>query len=733
MTTLYSPVPYFFDLSLKASLIMFQAASRRPHCSYSFLCALALLITQGAWKASDAAAALMTWASLGDGTYSNAANWFPAVAPGPNDFVLFEVGWDNPYAVRFPGKRSFEPPGEYFASHLRVRDSNLTFTGTAQSFVTTSTYAITSTVQSDVGRGVIIGLTAGDEAGLTLRHIGGSGAMLAKVDSMAATIGDGVGARGTLNVATGSFNVNGSEIGQRQMIVGNHGRGAVNLIGGFVNVTGFNGTTSLGRYADGIGEATVGNGSVWTNRNQLWVGENGVGKFTVSGGGDLVTSSNAGNSNIIGVFSGGSGEMTVTGSGSTWTTSNAIQVGNSGSGIMTIARAGLVEATTPVLNSVGSGGSGHGIVIIKDPGSAWIARGTLFIGGIGAGVVSVQNGGYLFSHSARVGGLNEGSGEVIVGGKGTQWDVVTGSLEIGFSESGFGDAPGTVTINPAGMVYVPHDVDLDANGTLRLNGGTLAAGSIGSRDTPSQQFEGTFDWISGRVHSNIIYGSVINQGGILSPGMLAGPGEVAGRTTIDGHYTQRAAATLEIELGGTTPESEHDFVYVEGSASIAGELKLSLINSFLPGNDQTFKILDSLNSVTGSFSNVQNGQRLTLLDGMSSFLVHYGPGSEFDPNQIVLSHFERNPIAADFDEDGDVDAADLASWKLYTGMATDAEHMHGDADGDRDVDGDDFLQWQRQFGLGVRPSASPVPEPTAGLLGAIAALGGVAAVRRRQR
>ncbi len=204
------------------------------------------------------------------------------------------------------------------------------------------------------------------------------------------------------------------------------------------------------------------------------------------------------------------------------------------------------------------------------------------------------------------------------------WDVLGGSLEIGYVESGFGVAPGTVTINTGGVVFVPLDVDLDSSGTLRLNGGTLATGSIGSRDLASQRFEGNFDWISGKLHANFIYGSVVNQGGVLSPGVLAGPGVVAGRTTIDGHDTQQAAAAIEIEIGGVTREGEYDFVYVEGAATFAGELQLSLINNFMPTADQSFTILDSLNSITGSFSNVLNGQRLTMPNGMDSFQVTTG-------------------------------------------------------------------------------------------------------------
>ncbi len=69
--------------------------------------------------------------------------------------------------------------------------------------------------------------------------------------------------------------------------------------------------------------------------------------------------------------------------------------------------------------------------------------------------------------------------------------------------------------------------------------------------------------------------------------------------------------------------------------------------------------------------------------------------------------------AGDFDEDGDVDAADLAKWKAGYGATGDATHLQGDADGDRDVDGADLLIWQRELGGGgpsVSTSAS-VPEP----------------------
>ncbi len=63
-------------------------------------------------------------------------------------------------------------------------------------------------------------------------------------------------------------------------------------------------------------------------------------------------------------------------------------------------------------------------------------------------------------------------------------------------------------------------------------------------------------------------------------------------------------------------------------------------------------------------------------------------------------------FAADFNNDGRVNADDLLFWKTAYG-ATAA----GDADGDNDSDGADFLIWQRQFGGAASAAAAPVPEP----------------------
>jgi hypothetical protein len=104
-----------------------------------------------------------------------------------------------------------------------------------------------------------------------------------------------------------------------------------------------------------------------------------------------------------------------------------------------------------------------------------------------------------------------------------------------------------------------------------------------------------------------------------------------------------------------------------------------------------------------------------------------------DPNDMVQETDETNNttrilvdltipdpvfLAADFDEDTDVDRFDLATWEANLG-STSASGMQGDTDDDMDVDGVDFLTWQRQYtGELVPPlsAAIAVPEPNSAIL-----------------
>ncbi|MCG8449495.1 MAG: sulfatase, partial [Pirellulales bacterium] len=88
----------------------------------------------------------------------------------------------------------------------------------------------------------------------------------------------------------------------------------------------------------------------------------------------------------------------------------------------------------------------------------------------------------------------------------------------------------------------------------------------------------------------------------------------------------------------------------------------------------------------------------------------------------LVQYLSTTPREADFDENGTVDAGDLADWRTGYGLAGSAQKSDGDADFDGDVDGTDFLIWQRQAGSPPPLAAgASVPEPGALALAALGA------------
>jgi hypothetical protein len=79
------------------------------------------------------------------------------------------------------------------------------------------------------------------------------------------------------------------------------------------------------------------------------------------------------------------------------------------------------------------------------------------------------------------------------------------------------------------------------------------------------------------------------------------PGNSAGTLTVTNRWSQSAAGSLQIEIGGTA-SGESDLLSILGSASLDGSLVVSLINGFQPGPADSFIVLDGF-SLTGTFSN----------------------------------------------------------------------------------------------------------------------------------
>lgn len=205
--------------------------------------------------------------------------------------------------------------------------------------------------------------------------------------------------------------------------------------------------------------------------------------------------------------------------------------------------------------------------------------------------------------------------------------------------------------------------------------------------------------------SGAILGNVSNNG-------TTAPGDSIGSLTIAGSYSQSASGALAIELGGTAADAKLDQLLVAGNGTLAGTLSVALIDDFVPNSGQSFTIL-SADFIDGKFATAL----LPSVRGLVFDVI-------YNSQSVVLT--VSPAFKADFDEDGDVDADDLAIWQQGFDTTDSAKHQQGDADGDMDVDGNDFLAWQRQLGasLPAVTAVATVPEPSALALISLVGCGG---------
>ncbi|MDA3874316.1 MAG: LEPR-XLL domain-containing protein, partial [Kiritimatiellae bacterium] len=112
---------------------------------------------------------------------------------------------------------------------------------------------------------------------------------------------------------------------------------------------------------------------------------------------------------------------------------------------------------------------------------------------------------------------------------------------------------------------------------------------------PGMRLEGT----------GFLSGSVVNNG-------IVAPGNSPGIIEIDGDY-ESDNGVLEIEIGGTTPGTEHDQLTISGSATLNGRLDLLFINDFVPEIGSTYDIM-LFENATGGFSTITGGYTFARAD-----------------------------------------------------------------------------------------------------------------------
>jgi autotransporter-associated beta strand protein len=240
---------------------------------------------------------------------------------------------------------------------------------------------------------------------------------------------------------------------------------------------------------------------------------------------------------------------------------------------------------------------------------------------------------------------------------------------------------------PAGLLSVGNaQVATSESNTVNLNGGKLlvggASGILAGAGTGQTK---TFNWTGGRLAAFQVTPSVnftapvgggITPTGLVNSGGTLAPGDVgtAGNTKITGDYTQQAGGTLAIDIAGTNQTgafqnlvNSYDNVLLNGTTanlSLNGNLQVSLVG-FTPANGDTYTIIRSAPTtlaVSGAFSNVAFGARITTQGGEGSFLVSNTGTS------VTLSDYQSNT------------ANDYAAWIAPFGVSDPS--FGGDPDND---------------------------------------------------
>ncbi len=158
--------------------------------------------------------------------------------------------------------------------------------------------------------------------------------------------------------------------------------------------------------------------------------------------------------------------------------------------------------------------------------------------------------------------------------------------------------------------------------------------------------------------------------------------------------------------------------------------------------------LDYTLSVTGDLTGGASGMDMALGGGNSHTVMLDTSTVGMKNGSILVSSSSQNAadamfslpvsfqvisgfLAADFNEDGAVDDADLNTWTTNFGLTSGATKDLGDANGDGSVDGADWLTWQEQEGSLPEggTATAVVAEPGGGGMAAMWLMGIVGALR----
>jgi outer membrane autotransporter protein len=395
-------------------------------------------------------------------------------------------------------------------------------------------------------------------------------------------------------IAIGKVTVTGDSstwTNDNTLVVGNYGTGTLTVAqGGTVSSA----EGGIGVQVGSAGTVTVRDvGSTWTMVNDLAIGSGGMGTLSVEAGG---TASNG--FGYIGTGSGAEGHVNITGAGSQWTNAHSLFVGDAGGhGTLLIENGGTVSNGYGVIGS-GTGPGSNGAVVVTGENSRWSNLGDLNLGNSGTGTLTIEEGGAVITDRAGYVGYGAGAfGAVTVLGEGSSWESSLGiyvgvfgngefSIKEGGRVSGFGatvgdyaGSDGQATINGTGSSWInTADVIIGNNGagTLSVEDGGQVSNTFGTmaKEAGSKAAVTVTGNDSAWINSDTLYIGLRGTGSLA----VEGGGYVSNAT---GFIGRAGGAQGMVTVAGSGSAWDNDTLYV----GVDGKGSLTVTNGGAVSNE----------------------------------------------------------------------------------------------------------------------------------------------------
>jgi fibronectin-binding autotransporter adhesin len=562
-------------------------------------------------------------------TTDDTASFLVTVTSGSNgnvvlsDFILGAISGNNSYWENSAGNGNWSN-GSAWSSISPVGTDAAGVPGSASTVYITNTDAQNRTVNLDVGdtiQSLQIGNTGGgldtlsqtSAYNLTMssEQVGsGSGSVGAHIQtagtnrySGALSLGVGTNSVGTYTlVGSGSINATSTQNTGAGLIVGDGGTGIFNQAGG---------TVSVGSY--------------------LWIGYagTGVGTYNLSGGTLSAT---------YGTYISGPGTTTVAGKSGTLIVSGGTMGGDISNYGTLVQTGGTIDSSLVELNGTLLQTGGTFVATDAYQSGGMVTFSTLTLGG------AVSSAGGAAVGTYEINGTDGGATLTVLGGVSVNTGGTLSQTAGVLNASSIVQSGGNVSLTSL-------NIGSTASTGANVNGYTISAGSLAVANGLTVYSGGSFAPSGGSVAASQL---TVNPGGTfgISGGTINAPVSVAGTFAptasgsairLNGALTLASTATAYFQRVGSQPSFAS--ILSTGNIALGGSLSLyeDAGNEAQTTASQSFVFLSTTGTLSGSFSNVSNGQRLTTTDDTASFLVTINSGLDGD---VVLSDFIQGTNAS---------------------------------------------------------------------------------------